>query len=120
MGKEKAAALFHYKEEKSMRIIWKSAVSLALVASMAAGMMLPVSAAAATGLDVENAVTLEANQWYTPLARRMAGAGVIGGQTSGYDPANPYVNVNVACSTTCLWRSTKTPRALLLTTCRTG
>ena len=25
----------------------------------------------------------------------MAGAGVIGGQTSGYDPANPYVNVNV-------------------------
>lgn len=78
-----------------MRIIWKSAVSLALVASMAAGMMLPVSAAAATGLDVENAVTLEANEWYTPLARRMAGAGVIGGQTSGYDPANPYVNVNV-------------------------
>lgn len=62
---------------------------------MAAGMMLPVSAAAATGLDVENAVTLEANEWYTPLARRMAGAGVIGGQTSGYDPANPYVNVNV-------------------------
>lgn len=54
-----------------MRIIWKSAVSLALVASMAAGMMLPVSAAAATGLDVENAVTLEANEWYTPLARRM-------------------------------------------------
>lgn len=72
-----------------MRIIWKSAVSLALVASMAAGMMLPISAAAATGLDVENAVTLEANEWYTPLARRMAGAGVIGGQTSGYDPANP-------------------------------
>ncbi len=42
----------------------------------------------------KSAVSLEANEWYTPLARRMAGAGVIGGQTSGYDPANPYVNVN--------------------------
>lgn len=78
-----------------MKITWKKAVALALAASMTAGMMLPASAAAAGSPDEQNSVTLEAGDWYAPLARRMASAGVLEGLTSAYDLADPYVNVNV-------------------------
>ena len=71
---------------------WKKAVCLALSLSLAAGMLLPVSAAAPAE---ENDVTLSADSWYTPLARKIASTGLLGGQTSEYDPSNPYVNVNV-------------------------
>ena len=71
---------------------WKKAVCLALSLSLAAGMLLPASAAAPAE---ENDVTLSADSWYTPLARKIASTGLLGGQTSEYDPSNPYVNVNV-------------------------
>ena len=79
-----------------MRCTWKKVVSLALAVSLAAGIMLPAYAASApTAPEEENAVTLSADSWYTPLARRIASPGLLGGQTSGYDTSNPYVNVNV-------------------------
>lgn len=79
-----------------MRCTWKKVVSLALAVSLAAGIMLPAYAASApTAPEEENAVTLSADSWYTPLARRIASTGLLGGQTSGYDTSNPYVNVNV-------------------------
>ena len=82
--------------EKPMRCTWKKVVSLALAVSLAAGIMLPAYAASApTAPEEENAVTLSADSWYTPLARRIASTGLLGGQTSGYDTSNPYVNVNV-------------------------
>ena len=49
-------------ETKTSRISGKALSPLALVAWQQ-GMMLPVSAAAATALDVENAATLEADEW---------------------------------------------------------
>ena len=78
-----------------MRRTWKKVVALALAATLVTGVMAPAYAAAAETLDEDNAVTLTNEDWYTPAARKAASAGLITGQTSEYDPSNPYVNVNV-------------------------
>lgn len=78
-----------------MRQTMKKVVSIALAASVVVGTALQTFATAASSIEEENAVTLTADSWYTPLARKAASAGLIKGQTSEYDPSNPYVNVNV-------------------------
>lgn len=75
-----------------MRRTWKKAVSIALAAGLMASTV--VSAYAVTAEENAQA-TLSASDWYTPIARWAASAGWIGGQTSEYDAADPYVNVNV-------------------------
>ena len=75
-----------------MRRTWKKAVSIALAAGLMASTV--VSAYAVTAEENAQA-TLSASDWYAPIARWAASAGLIGGQTSEYDAADPYVNVNV-------------------------
>lgn len=75
-----------------MRRTWKKAVSIALAAGLMASTV--VSAYAVTA-EKNAQATLSASDWYTPIARWAASAGLIGGQTSEYDAADPYVNVNV-------------------------
>lgn len=78
-----------------MRQTLKKVVSVALAATLIAGVALPAFAASASSVEEENAITLTTDSWYTPLARKAASAGLLKGQTSEYDPSNPYVNVNV-------------------------